>query len=102
MAHFTAKNVKVLAELSTGHIITCKTYLKADGDYREWHESAPCEWMYGWTESEIDINESSIEVLYPDEFEEEKGFFPGATITKIIKVLKEPDWEVQDGWRDIA
>lgn len=99
MANFIGEG-KIQAELSTGHIITCTTHLKAEGYYHEWYEPAPYEWMYGRTESEADIDESTIEPLYPDEFEEENGFFPGATITKIIKVLEEPEWEVQEGWND--
>ncbi len=100
MAKFIAYNVKVQAELSTGHIITCTTALKANGYYREWHESAPCEWMYGWTESESYIDEDTIEPIYADEFESDLDYMNGAKITNILQILEEPDWDVQDGWED--
>ena len=100
MAEFRANDVKIQAELSTGHIITCITDLKAYGSYVEWHETGPCEWMYGWTESDYDIDEATIEPLYADEFDSNIDYKPGATIAKIIQILENPEWEVQDGWQD--
>lgn len=100
MAEFIANDVKIQAELSTGHIVTCTTSLKAEGAYREWYEPAPCEWMYGHTESEADIDENTIEVLYPDEFEADIEYMSGSKITKVLQLLEEPEWEVQEGWND--
>lgn len=97
MASFTGYG-KVQAELTNGQIIECETSLCASGDYREWYEPAPCEWMYGWTESEQDIDEDSIEAHYPDEFECETEYPAEVKIQRIIKVLEDIDWEVEDGW----
>lgn len=91
---------RVLAELSNGQIVQCMTALQANGDYREWYEPAPCEWMYGWTESEQDIDQETITALYPEEFETDEEIPENATISTIIEVLDEVDWEVQEGWEE--
>lgn len=99
MAQFHSSNCpKVLAELSNGQIIQCKTALQASGDYQEWYEPAPVEWMYGWTESEQEIDQETITALYPGEFETDYNIPENITISKIIEVLEPTDWEVQEGW----
>lgn len=100
MAEFHSNFVKVQAELSDGQTIECETQLKASGDYKEWYEPAPVEYMHGWTESEQDIDEDSIEPLYADEFDTELEIPESVKIERIIKVLEEPDWEVQEGWNE--
>lgn len=101
MATFTSTNTPtILAELTDGQVIVCKTELQAEGNYREWYEPAPCEWMYGWTESEQDIDQETITALYPDEFETVEQIPENVTISTIIEVLDEVDWDVQDGWEE--
>lgn len=97
MATFTGFG-KVQAKLSNGLIIECETALIAEGDYREWYEPAPVEYMYGWTESEQEIEEDSIEARYPDEFECDEDIPDNVKIDEVIKVLEDIDWEVEDGW----
>lgn len=87
---------KVLAELSNGDIIECFTYLTATGNYASWFEPAPVEWMYGWTEVEFDIDENSIEPMYPDEFDTDAEYPAGIKIVKIINILSDVDWEVEE------
>lgn len=89
---------KVQAELTNGEIIECETSLIASGDYREWFEPAPVEWMYGWTESDYEIDDGSIKAEHPDEFESEKEYPENIKIKSIVKVIDDIDWEVQDGW----
>lgn len=98
MAEFHSNITKVQAELTNGLVIECETALKASGDYREWFEPAPVEWMYGWTESEQEIDDDSIEPLYAEEFETDLKIPESVKIKQIIKVLEIPDWEVQEGW----
>lgn len=101
MAQFSSSTCpRVLAELSNGQIVQCKTALHAYGDYREWYEPAPVEWMYGWTESEQEIDQETITALYPNEFETDTQVPENATISTIIEVLEAVDWEVQDGWEN--
>ena len=96
----SSKPTKILAGLSNGHIIECRTFLKAYGNYREWYEPAPVEWMYGWTESDQEIDQETIEVLYPDEFDTDFDIPEGILINSIIEILEDIDWEVQEGWED--
>ena len=84
----------IIAELENGEQIKCKASLKAKGEYIEWFEPAPVEWMYGWTESEYEIDEDTIEIVYPEEFVLENGEDGEGKLVKFIKDI-DIEWEVE-------
>lgn len=87
---------RVLAEITGGDLIECETLLTAQGEYARWFEPAPVEWMYGWTEVEFDIDEDTIEPMFPDEFEADTEYPVGIKIVKIINILSDVDWDVEE------
>lgn len=106
-AKFKACGAKVVAKLSTGEEIGCTVTLEADGLYSSWWEY-PCEPQHGSVNyTDYDIDESSITILYPDEWEfidenkqkyldENINAFQNVRVVEIVKFLDTPDWEVDE------
>lgn len=95
MAEFYSSNmIKIKAKLSNSQIVECKAFLKAYGYYNEWWSTPPSEWTYSYREFEQYIDESSIDILYPE------IKFNGTIlkIIEIIDILEDIHWVVQEGW----
>lgn len=103
MAEFQGTG-KIYALLSNGLKEEISTLLKCEGEYKEWTEDMHPDGIgYYQTFCESWQDPESIQVLYPDEFElaqepEHPEKYEGVTITKILNIIEDPDWEVQDGW----
>jgi len=93
-ANYIAKDVHVLATLSTGDIIDTTTDLICEGEFDQ-------EWVnYGEgmsdLEYDVELYEDTIQPLYPDEFEFDENFPPNTEIVEITKIISSPDWEIDE------
>lgn len=103
-AKFTA-DAKIEARLSDGQIMQCETRVEADGIYSYWWEYPSDPQLGSECFEEIDVDDSTATVPYPDEWDfiEEKyekylkenpDYMKDVKIVEIIKFLETPDWRV--------
>lgn len=91
---------KILAELDNGQIIECKTYLLAEGSYRQWKEDIHPDGV-GYYQVYINqyIEDDSIKIKDLEYYKTDVKMDKQPKIKKLIKLLDEAEWEITNLWK---